>query len=186
MKSKSMKELRRKLYGDILPAMRYPVFVYFLLVFPLCNLLHAGMMDRVAAYADNIAITLSELEAKYADTVKIKPDITKDEVLNTMINKALMLKEAKKIRLEAPSEDELLKEYIDLKVRAFIRIKDADVMDFYNKHFPDFKGKELEDVRAEIENYLIEKELNQRLKIHINELREKSCVKIQLNQGPQR
>ena len=53
--------------------------------------------------------------------------------------------------------------------------------DFYKKHINDFQGKEFEAVRDEIENYLIEKELNQRLKSHINELREKSCIKIQLN-----
>jgi hypothetical protein len=158
-----------------------------LLLFTVCcllstsSLLSAGIKDRVVAFVDNDAITLSELEMKYYDTVKVTSDITQEEVLNTMVNRLLLLREAKKIRLEAPSEDELLNEYIDLKIRAFIRIKEEELKDFYNKNISKFEGKELDSVRDDIENYIVEHEVNQRLKAHINELRGKSCVKIQLN-----
>jgi hypothetical protein len=145
------------------------------------SLLYAGVKDRVVAFVDNDAITLSELEMKYHDTVKVTSDITQEEVLNTMVNRLLLLREAKKIRLEAPSEDELLNEYIDLKIRAFIRITEEELEDFYNKNISKFEGKELDSVREDIENYLAENEVNQRLKTLINELRGKSCVKIQLN-----
>jgi len=163
-------------------------FVIYLLLTVCCLLfvrssLFAEIKEHVVAFIDNTAITLSELEARYADTVKVTPHITKEEVLNTMINRLLLLREAKKIRLEAPSEDELLKEYIDLKIRAFIRIKEEEVKDFYDKHASEFQDVEFEKVRDDIENYLVEDELNQRLKSHISELREKSCIKIQLNQG---
>ncbi|MFZ3137967.1 MAG: hypothetical protein WA126_11330 [Thermodesulfovibrionales bacterium] len=158
------------------------------LLFTVCYLLFAcsplfagGINDRVVAFVNNDAITLSELEMKYYDTVKVTSDITQEEVLNTMVNKLLLLREAKKIRLEGPSEDELLNEYIDLKIRAFIRIKEEELQDFYNKNISKFEGKELDSVSDDIENYLVEHEVNQRLKAHINELREKSCVKIQLN-----
>lgn len=76
----------------------------------------------------------------------------------------------------------MVKEYIDLKVRAFIQIKDEDMMKFYEQHLSEFKEKEFDAVRDGIENYLVENELNKRLKMHISDLREKSCVKIQLNQ----
>ena len=155
--------------------------VTFLLLFSLCPLLSAEIRDRVVAFVDNTAITLSELEETYARTVKVSPDIKKNDVLNTMVNRLLLIKEAKKIKLEATSEDELMKEYIDIKIRAFIRIKEEDLTEFYKKHLTDFQDKEFESVRDEIENYLTEKELNERLKLHINELREKSCIKIQLN-----
>jgi hypothetical protein len=155
--------------------------VILLLLFAPCHLLSAEIRDRVVAFVDNIAITMSELETKYAYTLKVAPDITREEVLNTMVNRILLLREAKKIRLEAPSEDELLKEYIDLKIRAFIRIKEENLKDFYEKNLSDFQGKEFDDVRDEIENYLTEKEVNQRLKSYINELRENACIKIQLN-----
>lgn len=141
----------------------------------------AEIRDRVVAFVDAQAITLSELEMKFTESRKVQADITKEEVLNTMINRVLLLREAKKIRLEAPSEEELLKEYIDMKIRALIRVKEEDIHDFYGKHIDNFEGKEFEDVRDNIENYLIEHDLNERLKSHINELREKTCVRIQLN-----
>jgi len=157
-------------------------FFIFLLLFALSAPLYAAIRDRVVAYVDNMAITLSDLEERYAETTKVNPDITKEEVLKTMINRTLMLREAKKMRLEALSEYLLLNEYIDLKVKAFIRIKDEAIREFYNSHIEGFQGKEFEDVREEIENYLTETELNQRLKIHISELREKACVQMQLEQ----
>lgn len=139
-----------------------------------------GINDRVVAYVDTAAITLSELETRYIDTRKVTPDITREEVLNTMINRVLLLREARKLRLEAPSEDELLKEYIDLKVRTLIRVKEEDIQDFYNKHKDEFEGKDLEDVREIIENYLVEHQLNEQLKAHISQLRKNTCVKLQL------
>jgi hypothetical protein len=162
----------------------FPYFLVlfsFLLFFVPCPLLHAGIQDRVVAFVDNTAITLSDLEVKYAETLKASPDSTKKEVLTTMVNRTLLLREAKRFRLEAPSEDELLKEYIDLKIRAFIRIRDQEIADFYQQHLVDFQGKELDEVRDQIETYLIENELNQRLKSHIDELRAKSCVKVQVD-----
>ena len=145
-----------------------------------CTCVSAGIRDRVVAFVDNQAITLSELDSKFSESRKIKTDITREEVLNTMINRVLLLREARKIRLEAPSEDELLKEYVDMKIKALIRIKEEEIQDFYNKHKENFEGKELDDVRDSIENYLVEKEVNERLKTHISELREKTCVQIQL------
>jgi hypothetical protein len=144
------------------------------------TVLQAEISDRVAAFVDDIAITLSEFEARYTETVMIRPGVTREEVLKTMVNRVLLLREARKIRLEAPSEDELLRDYIDLKIRAFIRITEEEIMDFYNRNAADFQGKELDDVREEIENYLTENELNKRLKWHIDELGGKACVRILL------
>ena len=158
--------------------MPFSFSLYFLLF--TCPLYAEGINDRVVAYVDTTAITLSELETRYIDTRKVTPDITREEVLNTMINRVLLLREARKLRLEAPSEDELLKEYIDLKVRTLIRVKEEDIQDFYDKHKDEFEGKDLEDVRDTIENYLVEHQLNEQLKAHISELRKNTCVKVQL------
>ncbi len=97
---------------------------YYLLLTSYFSLAKAGIKDRVVAFVDNTAITLSELEMKYAATVKVIPDITRNEVLDTMVNRVLLLSEAKKIRLEAPSEDDLLREYIDLRIKTLISIKE--------------------------------------------------------------
>lgn len=156
------------------------VAVALTVIFAFCSSPSAEIRDRVVAFMDNAAITLSELEEAYSKSLKVTPGITREEVLDTMVNRVLLLREAKKIRLEAPSEDELLKEYIDLKIRIFIKIKEEEVLDFYQKHIEDFQGKEFETVREEIENYLAEAELNRLLKMHIDELRKKAYVKIQL------
>jgi hypothetical protein len=156
---------------------------YFILLTSYFSVLDAQIKDRVVAFVDNDAITLSELEEKYSSALQITPDITREEVLRTMVNRLLLLREARKIKLEALTEDELLQEYIDFKIRAFIRVNEEDIVNFYEGHIEDFQEKELETVREDIENVLIEKALNERLISHINELKEKSCVKIQLYEG---
>ncbi|KPK44845.1 MAG: hypothetical protein AMK74_04515 [Nitrospira bacterium SM23_35] len=161
-------------------------FCYFLcgafFILSLYSSPSAAIRDRVVAYVDNTAITLSEVEKKYAETVQATPAVTKEEVLNTMINRILMIREARKLRLKSESEDVLLRDYIDLEIRAFIRIKDEEIRSFYDTHIADFSGKELDEVREDIENFLIEQALNKRLKEHIDELRNNACVKVQLIQ----
>ena len=163
----------------------YFLCITFIVTLTLCSSLSAGIQDRVVAYVDNSAITLSELEKKYAETVHVTPAVTREEVLNTMINRLLLVREARTIRLKSQLEDELLREYVDLKIRAFIRIKDEEIKAFYDKHAADFPEKELDEIREDIENYLIEQELNNRLKKHIAELKDNACVSIQLNEKMQ-
>jgi len=157
----------------------YLLLIVFILIIDHRSPAAAEISDCVASFVDNTAITMSELEDAYKKAVELAPGITKEEVLNTMINKVLLLREAKKIGLEASSEDELLKEYTDLKIRTFIRIREEEITDFYEKHLNNFQGKEIESVRDEIEGYLTEKEVNERLKSRIKELREKAYIKIE-------
>ena len=139
-------------------------------------------MDRVVAYVDTTAITLSELEKKHDETLHATPSVTREEVLSTMINRVLLLREARKIRLKSEDEDALMREYVDLKIRAFIRIPDEEIRAFYDTHVAEFEGKVLDEVREDVENLLIEQEVNERLKKHIGELRNLACIKIQLVQ----
>ncbi len=162
------------------------ILFFFVLLFTVhCSLftVHctAEVIDRVVAFVDDKAITLSELEENYRDSVKLKPEIRREEVLNTLINRALLLREAKKLRIEAPSKDEIIHEYIELKLRTFIKITEEDIKDFYERNTKEFGKTELDDVRDKIEDYLIEKEVNLRLKKHIEDLRSKAYIKIQLN-----
>jgi hypothetical protein len=140
----------------------------------------AAIFDRVVAFVGDQAITLSEFREQYNKTLKVSPDVTKNDVINTMINRLLLLKEARKYRIEAPTPDEMIREYIDFKVRAFIRVNDSDVEAFYKKNIDRFEGKGYEEVRGEIEKYLTEKELNERLKALLEDLRMKAYIKIQL------
>ncbi len=148
--------------------------IYFL-VTAFC---YAELIDRVVAFVDGRAITFSELEETFEKTRKVRPDISEEEVLNTMINRMLMLNEAKKLKFEAKTDDDLLNEYIEMKVKAFIKVSEDEIEEFYNRNISEFKGSSYEAVSDKIEEYLIEREVNRLLKRHIEELRAKAYVKI--------
>src|SRR3989304_5892407 len=85
------------------PYLRFPVSLsYFSLVtcllLTLCPSPSSAIKDRVVAFVDNTAITLSELDEVYTESLKHTPDITKEKVLNTLVNRLLLLREAKKLR----------------------------------------------------------------------------------------
>ncbi len=146
--------------------------------FQLLAISHAELIDKVVAFVDGSAITLREFEETYEKSRAINPNIPKKEVLNTMINRMLLLTEAKKLKIEARSDEELLSEYIDLKVKAFIKISEEDLEVFYNKSISEFKGAGYDTVRDKIEEYLTEQEINRLLKRHIDELRSKAYIKV--------
>jgi hypothetical protein len=138
----------------------------------------AAISDRVVAFVDDQAITKSELDEQYQSTKEVSPDITVGEVLDTMINKILILREARKYRIEAPSVEQVMQDYIDLKIRAFVRVSESDIEKFYRENEANFAGKEFEDVRDEIDKYLTEKEVNERLKEVLRELRKDAYIRI--------
>ena len=160
-----------------------PQAIICLLALAACNasfiaaVSHAGISDRVVAFVDDQAITASELEEQYADTAKVSPGITREEVLDTMINRILILKEARKYRIEAASLDQAIHEYIDLKVRAFIRVSEQEIEKFYRENRASFGDREFDGVRDEIDAYLTEKKLNERLKEVIQGLRAEAYIK---------
>jgi len=156
----------------------YIVLLLFTFHFSLFTVSSAELIDRVVAYIDDKAITLSELSETFDRTRKVQPDITRREVLDTMVNRMLLLNEAKRLRFEGKSDEELLNEYIELKVKAFIRLREEDIEDYYQKNIDEFKEAPYESVRDKIEHYLTERETNSLLKKQIEELRAKAYIKI--------
>jgi hypothetical protein len=157
-----------------------PALMSLLILLSCPPLSQAAIHDRVVAFVETQAITLSEFEEQFKKTTAVSPGITAEEVLDTMVNRILLLKEAKKYRIEAPTPEEVLKEYIDLKVRSFIRVSDSAGEDFYKKNTSEFGGREYDKVRGEIESYLTEKMLNEKLKEILRDLRKGAYIKIQL------
>lgn len=162
-------------------ARKFFVRVLFLITYLTISycLSYAQIYDHVVAYVMDKAITLSEFNEVFEKTKKISPDVTKEEVINTMINRLLLLNEAKKIRLTANNDDEMIKEYIDIKIRTFIQIRDDEIKQFFENNIIEFKDKSYDDVKDEIEKFLIENAVNKLLKKHIEELRNATCIKIQ-------
>jgi parvulin-like peptidyl-prolyl isomerase len=167
--------------------MTIPVWRKGLLTCAICILciamqVYGKLIDRVAAFVDDHAITLSELNEMYGRTRKVSPDITRKEVLDTMINRVLILREAKRLKLEAANDDELFNEYVELKVRSYVRITDEQVNEYYRENIARFQGVPFESVREKIEEYLTEREVNRTLKRQIDELKKKVYIKIKVEE----
>ena len=180
-------------------------FVFLLLSYYLSlgTAVNAEVLDRVVAIVDDEAVMLSEFNEAFqkasspqdesAEGEDSGRDITEEEVLNGLINRILLLKEAKRFgpAVNTRKDDNaLINEYIEKRIKSFISIPFSEIETFYklNKEFFLPQGestgvdnnKNLYKVRDEIEAYLIEKELNKKLLMHIKELREKAYIKMQL------
>jgi hypothetical protein len=151
-----------------------------LLVLSVFSFAHARMIDKVIAYVDDRAITYSELQEKYRMIKNTGANITEKETLDSMINALLMLQKAKKLRFEAPTEDDLIKEYLNVTIKARIVISEDQIREFYDKNRDEFKGREYGVVRADIEKYLTDLETNKKLKEHLKELRAGANIVIHL------
>ncbi|MBI4699487.1 MAG: hypothetical protein HY758_11460 [Nitrospirae bacterium] len=161
----------------------------YILLFTVCCLLsavcHAEVIDRVVAIVDDDAIMQSELEDAFQGTIKSGNNVTRENVLDGLINRTLLLKEARKFEYGAQGmkdDNETINEYIERRLKNFIRIPFEEIEAFYKENKASFRDKDFYDVRDEIENYLIEKELNKKLLGHIEELRKKAYIKIQLSE----
>jgi hypothetical protein len=138
------------------------------------------VLDRVVAYVDDRAITLTEFQDTYAATREKSPDVSPEEIIESMINRLLLIKEARKIRLEAASDDDLLNELIEIKIRAPIVIREDGAKAFYESHRSEFGERDFLSVRDDIEQYLFELEATRRLKEYLEQLRGGSEIRIQL------
>ncbi|NOZ25979.1 MAG: hypothetical protein GXO94_07835 [Nitrospirae bacterium] len=140
----------------------------------------AELIDRVVAFIDDEAITLTDFLQYMAKAGKLTPGISGETAINALINRRLLLREAKRIRLRGKSDDELIREYVDIKVRVFIKIPPEEVERFYNENRERFGETPLGDVWDDIERLLREREVNRRLRKHIEKLREGAYIKINL------
>ncbi|KJU85506.1 hypothetical protein MBAV_002300, partial [Candidatus Magnetobacterium bavaricum] len=80
------------------------------------------LLDRVVAFVDETAITLSEFNEFHQSN----PKMTQDEAIREMINRLLLKKEALKLKLSG-TDDELIKQYEDLKIQSSVIIKNEDI-----------------------------------------------------------
>lgn len=135
------------------------------------------VIDRVVAYVDNYVITLRDFK-NMAERMKEKiPEIKNDEILEMMLNRAVLLKNAKELFIEG-NEEEIINNYIELKIKSAIVIPENKIREYYEQNKPQFKETSYTSVRNEIEKYLFEKELNKKLKEHIDELKKNVEIKI--------
>jgi hypothetical protein len=144
----------------------------------------AAVVDRVVAYVDEEAVTLRELEAEYARSQAEALGQSRGEVLDALVNRLLLLREAKRMRLSAESDEGLIEEYLDLKLGAFVVVDDEEVARYYNESRQMFAGRGFNEVRGEIEQSLIEAERRRRLGALMKELKGKAYIRTLLEEAP--
>jgi len=137
-------------------------------------------VEKVVAFIDDEPILLSELTQELARARALQPDITAQEVLQSMINRRLLLREARRLFPAQMPQEDMLREYIDLKLRAFIKVPQEEVRAYYQEHREELGGQSYEEVQVRIEELLRERELNRRLKQHLQDLRGKAFIKVLL------
>lgn len=167
-------------------AMRSRIFFIFLAVLLfMANQGRAAVIDMVVAFVGDDAILSSELKEAFDKAKIMTPDITKREVLETLVNRKLLLREARKLFPETPDEATMLQDYMDLRIRAFIKVPEQDIRTFYDENRARFGGVSFEEVKDRIEALLQEKEVNRRLASHIQDLKSKAYVRTFLEEQGQ-
>ena len=140
------------------------------------------------AVVNDDVILLSEFREAFRSVEESGEKISEENYLDEMINKLLLLKEAKKFSFYISNKSDkavmdekaIINEYIDRRIKVFIRIPYDEIESYYSENKALFEGKEFYDVKDEIEEYLVGKELNTRVNEYIKDLRKKYYIRIQL------
>lgn len=138
----------------------------------------ARVVDKVVAFVDDYAITLRELDAAVERASTRQRQLTRSDVLEAMIDHYLLLREARRAHLDYDDEDKAISEYLSIKIRSAIRIREDNIREYYNTNLIDYRGRSYDQARDEIEDLMIEKEFQVKLKIQLKELRDWSRIKI--------
>jgi ribosomal protein S13 len=84
---------------------------------------------------------------------------------------------------ENVDDNNLIKEYIERRIKALIHIPIDEIESYYKNNMERFAGKEFYEVKDEIEDYMVEGELKRKIAEHVEELRNKAYIRIQLENG---
>ncbi len=143
------------------------------------------MLERIVAVVNEEVILLSELRSEVQLRKAQGLESAEAEALDVMINRRLLLEQAKKMRIDGDdksfmTDDIIINDYIERRVKAFIHIPLKDMEDFYNDNAGSYGGKKFYDVKDEIEARLLETRLKEKLQEHIKELRKNAYIRVQL------
>jgi len=164
---------------------RMKEFITIPLIFLLLSAVgRAELIERVVAIVDDDVILLSELN----EQMRKEEGRERKEVLDGMINRILLLKDAQRfihvsetVNYTDADIDRIIKEYVNLRIRPFIRISAEEIERYFEEHRKSFGSRNFYEVRKDIEALLTEKETKKRLNEHLKRLRERSYIRIQLD-----
>ena len=101
--------------------------------------LEAEVLERVVAIVGEEAILLSDFLEEYERARNNDPKVTEGKVLNDMVDRNLLIHQAKKFSLGtrkrvqgSDEETELVKSYIERRIKSLIHIPFEDIEDYIN------------------------------------------------------
>jgi hypothetical protein len=163
-----------------------------LLTMIMCLLLfcvaHAEVVERIVAVVNDEVILLSEFNESLRQAKETGEAVKESEIIDRMINNLLLLEQAKKFSferhdkaLESMDQGEIIDNYIEKRIRALIYVPFRDIEAYYYNNIEKYDDRVLYDVRKDIEEYLLERTLEIKIQEHIDELREKARIRVQLD-----
>jgi len=175
--------------GAIMQTDIYRLFIVLLLVTACCllpALSHSEILDRIVAIVNDNIILLSEYKGAIQAAEKSGKQLTDDMVLNEMIDRMLILEQAKRLRIDviedstgAVDKDRTINEYIERRIKAFVHVPIDKIESYYLNNKEQFGNKTFSEAKDEIEDRLAEGELKRKVAEHIADLRKKAYIRIQ-------
>lgn len=138
----------------------------------------ARTIDSVAAFVDDYAITGKDLDAAYAMAAIANSAISRDEVLDSAIDRYLLLREAHRAHIDFDDEDKEIAEFLNIKIRSAVMVPEDRSRDYYDANREAFNGKPYDQVRDGIEQKLSDEEFERRLGEFIKQLRAASRIRL--------
>jgi hypothetical protein len=168
------------------------------LAIPLCLTMSFGvpngfcyeLLDRIVAVVNREVILYSELQGAVEKAKAAGEEKSEREILEELINRTLLLEQARKFRfeIETYSQDEaearkMIDDYINRRIKSFIHVPFEEIESYYMSHKDDFGGRDMYQVWDEIEDRLRIEQLKIKIDEHITLLRKEADIRIQLDTG---
>jgi len=146
------------------------------------------LIDRVVAIVGDDVILYSELKESLKEARAKGEDLTEEEMLERLINRRLILIEARKFRIgtkkyyqDTEDEARLIDDYITNRIKVMIQVSFDEIETYYNNHREEFGNKGLYEVWNEIEDILKAQKLNETLERYIKSLKQTTYIRRQLH-----
>ncbi len=150
---------------------------------------HAEVVERIVAVVNDDVILLSEFKEALRRAEETGKKVKESEIIDGMINNLLLLEQGKKFSIdrhdkafESMDQGKIINNYIEKRIKALIYVPFRDIETYYYNNIERYDDREFYDVKSEIEEYLLNRALKIKIREHINELKEKARIRIQINQ----
>jgi hypothetical protein len=149
---------------------------------------HAGLLERVVAVVNDDVILHTELQEAVRISEASGDRGAEQEILEKMIERKLVLEQAKVFRLAHDTYDEeereaqkLIDGYVESRIKPFIHVSFEEIENYHAARGEDFGGRNVYESWDDIENILRNEKLEAKLEEHVAALKKNAYIRRQLN-----